>query len=356
MLDEERIGYLSDERLALLPQRHRAEHELCFYLHDRMVSMLQSAEEARASSVVHTFQDTAEVAQFEQVGDPISYFIDTGRRDLALRIALNQLNLALFADLLHHIFEALKALEKRKFVVALTLLRKPLQQNLLFATWMLADEEDFFQKLSSDPAKTMESKDLNSQRRKELFGKARRILRDVSFFDPEAVDSVLFDKNFAGGFACLFDKAIHLVTSRGSLMKTEVLNLNLIFKSPTDDDLYEHLYRHLAYLLMYLAFLQIELYSRMKPIERSYSDWIKLTALGAYEALFDDKQPLAKSLNRDLNQLLECPHCHSPVRIKRQGAARFFIRGELWCPCCRSAHQFPLFWLLSKTKWSLKPL
>lgn len=46
---------------------------------------------------------------------------------------------------LYFVHEALKALEKRKFAVAFTLLRKPLKESLMFATWICADEEDFFE-------------------------------------------------------------------------------------------------------------------------------------------------------------------------------------------------------------------
>jgi len=62
------------------------------------------------------------------------------------------------------VHEALKALEKRKFVVAFALLRKPLKQSLMFATWICADAQNFFTQLERSPADYMEEKDLPKER------------------------------------------------------------------------------------------------------------------------------------------------------------------------------------------------
>jgi hypothetical protein len=52
--------------------------------------------------------------------------------------------MALTSDFLHHVYEGLWCLEKRKIVVAFNVLRKPLKDNLTYLCWMLADPEDFY--------------------------------------------------------------------------------------------------------------------------------------------------------------------------------------------------------------------
>ncbi|SRR6266496_1669741 len=122
------LNYLDPERLILIPRRQRVQHELCFYIHDAMVNLLREAESHGVSVVQYTFKDKREAEAFEKRNDPIGFFLESGRRDVAMQITLNQVNLALFSDLLHFVHEALRALEKRKFVVAFALLRKPLSQ------------------------------------------------------------------------------------------------------------------------------------------------------------------------------------------------------------------------------------
>jgi hypothetical protein len=348
------LNYIDPSRLALIPSRQHARHEFCFYLHDVMVSLLREAEAHRVSTVKYTFQSEEEAAAFEKQNDPLAFFIANGRRDLAMRITLNQVSLALYADLLHFLCEALKALEKRKFTVAFTLLRKPLKQSLMFATWMCADEQDFFTQLEQSPADYMEEKDLPKGRRIELLDRAIARVEDPSFFDAKLIYTIVFDKDSETGLAPLFDKAAHLVTSRGRLMKTEELNLNFIFKNPHDDDVYQTVYVGLAYVLIYLTLLQVALYSRMHAVEKNFTDWILLTSLGAYPSLFGKgRSPLADLVNKTLADLLVCPHCRAVVRVKKLDAARFFVTENLHCGNCGEDHHFPLFWLMSKLQWSI---
>ena len=48
------------------------------------------------------------------------------------------------SDCLHHLYEALCCMEKRKVIVAHNLLRKPLTDNLMYLSWMLGDEDAFY--------------------------------------------------------------------------------------------------------------------------------------------------------------------------------------------------------------------
>jgi hypothetical protein len=340
------LDYIDQERLSLIPPIHRAQHEFCFFLHDLMVGMLLRAEEGQVSTVnVHLDE-----------GEALEFLMQSGRRDLAMRVTLNNASLALYADLLHFLCEALKALERRKFAVAFTLLRKPLKQNLMFATWMCADESDFFTQLERSPADHMEDKNLPPERRLSLMRQALQQTLDPTAFNAQLLHDILFDKNLANGLAPLFDKAAHLVTSRGRLMRTEELNLNFIFIDSTENELFAVLYWRLAYVCMYLVSLQIALYSRMQSVAEPYPKWVALISAGCFEALFGAREAsIVKTLNRNLRDVLHCPHCGAKVRVTKQRAARFFISQNLLCRSCGLEHQFPLFWLLSRVDWSITP-
>jgi len=99
------IGFLPEERLTNIPAAYRDQHELCFYLHDAMVSLLKGAGEVQASTLSIRLESPEEAEQFMKRNDPIEYFLDQGEVDTARRIALNQVTPALFADFLHFIYE-----------------------------------------------------------------------------------------------------------------------------------------------------------------------------------------------------------------------------------------------------------
>lgn len=338
--------------LQRIPERFHAHHEFCFHLHDVMATLLQAARVHETATVTVQFDDQAEADAFSAADDPITHLYQTGRREAAQRITLNQVSLAIYSDLLHFLFESLRALEKRKFTVAFALLRKPLKENLLFASWVCAAEDEFFDRLLRSPADHMEAKDLPPQRRLELI-KATVARFPIKFVNPEALHILLFDKNNPRGLAALFDKATHLVTSRSKLLRTEELNLNFIFKNPGDNDIYETVYRDLAMALMYLAFVQIDLYTRMQKVERSYTQWLVVTAMGAYQALFlPGRSSMLSMLNRHFGSFIACPHCLKPIKTRKTQAARLFLSERLDCDNCGHDHHFPLFWLMSKTEWS----
>ena len=78
-------------------------------------------------------------------------FLDkSGRADLERRAVVNHVCNALFSDILHFVYEALRCLEKRKFTVALSLLRKPLKEGMLISAMMCADEVTFFDRMKND--------------------------------------------------------------------------------------------------------------------------------------------------------------------------------------------------------------
>jgi hypothetical protein len=320
------LDLIPGDRLVLIPSRFHEQHEFCFFIHDQMVCLLKEAEAHRIAAVSFQLRDGAEAKALEGSDNALDFLIQNGRMDIARRVSVNQTTFALYADLLHFIFEGLKALEKRKFVVAFTLLRKPLKQNLLFASWICADEEDFFDKLLRSPADHMEEANLPRARRIELITHALKNIKDPSFFDPDLIYSIVFDKSLETGFAPLFDRAAHLVTSRGRLMRTEELNLNFIFKDPSEDDLYGVVYLRLSYLLIYLLFLQIALFSRMETLTQSFVNWTLLASVGAFHALFDKgRSALVDSLNKSFREMLVCPHCKTKVKIKKSSAAKFFV-------------------------------
>jgi len=348
------IGFLPEERLANVPVACRDQHELCFYLHDAMVSLLKGADEVRASTLNVTFETSEELDCFVKKNDPIGYFLDRNETDIARRIALNQVTPALFGDFLHFIYETLSCLERRKFVVAFALLRKPMQQNLLFASWMLADETAFFEDFRQSPADHMEEHKFPIAKRIKIFEAVLSKVEHHGLLDASLIHEIIYNKELPRGFAPLFAKANHLVTSRGQLTRTEDMNLNFIFKNPADNDVYESVYFGLSYLLWYALLVQIALFSRMRAVEDSFTRWMTISTMATFHALFvRGSSPLGTMLGKELGEFLKCPFCKRKITITRGMTGRFFLTQRVHCKACGNDHDFPLFWLLSQVDWSV---
>lgn len=318
-----------------------------------MLQLLAEGEARKVANVVVKFQSVEESKAFAESDDTLTFLLQSGYADAHKRIVLNKVTMALFSDFLHFIYEALVTFEKKKFAVSMSLLRKPLRETLMFATWMKADSVDFYDRLRASPADLMESNYLTPERRKKLINGAISACKGMNFASADKIYHIIYDKSNDFGFARLFDKATHLVTSHPKL-RTEELNLNFIFKNPTDNDLYYTIYADLAYILVYGNVLMISLFSEMSDIDDKYLDFILMSSLGAYSSLFQDgRNPIADNLNRLLREFLHCPHCGSPVRIRKANAPHFFLTETLDCTKCGLDHTFPLHWLMSKSKFKL---
>ncbi|WP_294333931.1 hypothetical protein [uncultured Sphingomonas sp.] len=304
-------------------------------------------------SISIEFDDPNEAKKFTSAGDPIGYFLESGRRDLAKNLTVGQAMLAVLSDFFNFMYEGLIALEKRKFVVSLALLRKPLKQNLLYLTIMLADDEAFFDGMAKTPAKNFDHPGIQDTHRLEYFRRAKSMLPFGGFVNPEFLHDIIFDLGLETGLAPLFDKAMHLVTGRKQI-ETEDFNLNFVFKNPTDNDIYQKIYKQLSYILLYALLLEIELFKRAGFEVDRLAKWYSLTGLGSYNGLFGKGRcSVCESLNRMMKPLLVCPHCDAPVRIRKREAGRFFTSHKLFCRKCQHEHDFPLFWLLAKSRWLL---
>ncbi|HVY14151.1 MAG TPA: hypothetical protein VHB27_02905, partial [Rhodopila sp.] len=104
--------------------------------------MLVEYEQAKAHLVNFKFVNAKEAAQFEAIADAedsVTALRKLGRLKEARRVVINTTTLGMVSDCIHHIFEALRCMERRKVIVTFNLLRKPLTDNLIFLSWMLGD-------------------------------------------------------------------------------------------------------------------------------------------------------------------------------------------------------------------------
>jgi hypothetical protein len=348
------VGYLEDFRLMNIPAKHHAAHEFCFRLHDLMARLTVEMSLTGKSGI--SFQPTSqeEIDMLKNGMHPLDFLSATGRGEIERRAVVNHAALAIYSDMLHFIYGGLTALEKRKFSVAFNLFRKPFKEGLVLVSWMCGDEEGFFERLKSDPRTAFDPANVGVDRRKEILKAAAEQTKCAHLIPVDNLDSIIFDRKNAHGLAPLFDKSTHYVT-KNKAIATEDYNINMIFKNPEDNDVYEGCYRDIAYTLFFLHMVQIEIYSRMEDAKKKYVTWLIYTAIAMFEVLFKPgRSAMLKMTNRDFGQFFLCPHCEAPFKIQKVHAARFFLMEMVECRECGMDHHFPFVWLLSKLNVDLK--
>lgn len=344
------VGIIDGERLSSIPKRHWAGHEFCFYIHDLIAHLTRVSEEIGAGQLQIHLRNEADLIALQAAENPIEFLIATGRTDEERRLMVNHVCRALFPDMLHFIHGALIALEKRKFTIAFSLFRKPFKEGLPLLALMSADEGDFFVKLKSDPRKFFDGQEFNALAKKEIIDAAINKCDGMEFADAEALYSILFDYENKSGLAGLFDKATHLFT-RHAKNATENYNINFIFKDPRDNDIYDSCYGQIAYVLLFIHLLQIELLSRMHFPKSSYLKHLTRVSVGAFEVIFTiGPSRMVKFFNREFREFMECPLCGEDIRLRKSTAAKFFLTEMLFCDRCGHEHQLPVSWILSQAK------
>lgn len=351
------LNYLSPERLDLLPESYYLAHEFCFYLHDSVVSTLSQYEQA---GIHNTIQDAVEeVITKEGLEEKFEgkNILDMLRDDektfeLYKKHLLGHLVLALTSDMLHFLYEAMSSIEKRKFSVGFSLFRKPFKENLFLLSWILADEDDFIKRFESDNFKSFRLPD--NEDKKAIIAKAISKLHTKDAFDEELIWNYIYSKQHENGFEPTWQRATHLTTSMGKLLKTEDLSFNFIFESAEDDFYFDFLEGGLPYLMFYMSQISLACFDKLHNLNEKTINHLIMTSYGVFESLNGSSKELSlmTKIQEIFDELLKCVHCESKFTITRDSFPALLIEENFECSKCSLENQFPFYWLLAQTKWS----
>jgi hypothetical protein len=341
------VNLISKNRLGRIPKHLQLAHEYSFFLHDESTRLLVEYEGARAHFVNFEFNNKAEAKAYrklEKATDVLTAMRVSGYAAQARRLIMNQITMAMASDCLHHIYEALRCLEKRKVIVALNLLRKPLTDNLLYFSWMLSDEDKFYEAFTTKSPKGITSSILKSQRM-ELLANALEKTEVADVLNAQFINETLFEKSNPSGLQKLFQHAVHLVTVQNVELETTPENFNFIFKNYADDDLYELVYDVFPHILLYLSHIIFGLFERIAVPEKGSKKAFQVRSiLGLY--LVEGGENASHALYRlsFLNRL-ECAVCKSTIKISHYNAARLILTESYRCAKCRYIQPFPFSWI-----------
>lgn len=342
-------GLIARNRVKWVPRSERLAHEYCFFLHDLCVQMLAEYEQARAHLVRFKFRDAEEADEFERIANEagsVEALKQLGRLDEAKRVAINTITMGMVSDCLHHIYEALRCMERRKVVVAFNLLRKPLTDNLVYLAWMLGDEDHFYEAFANQSPAGLAPRIVGNRRQAILQAALDKTdLKNV--INGEWLHAVLFKDSCERGLYKILQRAVHLITADREAVRTEPENFNFIFKNYAEDDSYEGLYEVLPAILLFLSHVMEGLYERMERKDPGARTAFQVrTILGMY-LLSDDAQWVTKVRNilNALSNFLDCPQCDKPLTLTKHNMARLLMRESYRCTSCGCVSPFPFSYL-----------
>jgi len=340
---------IPSNRLKWLPAETRLAHEYCFFLHDEFVRMLVEYEGAEAHNVEFNFSSVQERKRFEalaKTSDPVSVLRALGRDSEARRVVLNAITMAMVSDCGHHIYEALRCFEKAKVVPGFTLLRKPILDNLMYFTWIAADENGFLAAFTSGDPNKITQKALGNRRR-ELMQAAIELTELSNVLQADDLHSLVFDPGNPDGLYGLFQHAVHLVTVDRVEIRTSPENFNFIFSEPANRDVYRALYAALPTILLYLTLVVMALYQRIHPMDQGSRSALVFRAVNGYRLLLGEHaaRAVAEGISEVLSPRVQCADCRTPLKITTSNAAKLLLADCFQCTACRRKQLFPLSWM-----------
>lgn len=257
--------------MEFLDNKYLESHRLCFFIHDVMVEFLKGGEENKVFTTVFDLneQEKEDLACFD--GHILDWLKNKNKYDEYEIAVKKTLIPAVLSDMLHCIYEALKAMESGKVTIAYMLLRKPIQENLYLFEEMLLNKSDFIKKFEEDPLrfrpKNAGGMEGHKKRITEILGNLN------SFLDSKYIASLRYDNSCEDSFAGCCNQAMHLFKEHRSI-KTEKMNVNFIFAGVDGyalKTLYDFMYSRLPYLMYYsyIVFEQI-----VSSISRTTDDYL----------------------------------------------------------------------------------
>jgi len=311
--------------------------------------MLKEYEEARAHIVTVEFENDTQKEKFLSIADKentISAMEAIGHHDLAKRAQINTIIIGLVSDYLHHIYESLKCFEKRKFIVGFNLLRKPLKDNLLYLSWILGDEDSFYNEFNTGNPNRLTQRALGGKR-VTIFDQAVSKTQIPSIFSGKKIEETIFRKENENGFEKLFQHSVHLITNQNPEITSSSHNFNFIFKSPISEDVYYHLYENLPYILLYSTQIIYQLFFKMKPADPGSNSAFLYRTIYSYASFSEMIPPekIEKEIKNVLKNEVNCKNCKNSIKITKYNTVKLIMTDKIRCNKCKRIEYVPFSWI-----------
>lgn len=332
----------------LLPKEFEFSHDFCIYLYDSIAQFIIEGESCGFFHTSFKFKSEKEKKEWERNPDIFDWLEEKGYSMVLGEVLLKTVFPGLLSDFCQFVFEALNCSRKGKLTVTYALLRKPLRENLFYMEWMLADPEDFLNTFYNQHSKELSfGKIGNPDKVKSIIKASLSNTPSKQALNANFIYDLRFNKQAPFGFEPLWNKAIHLITTKSPL-ETEQCNFNFIFSGPDEhQSQWEYLYNTLPYLLFYaLEISEVIMALIANGKTTNFTERYFHRSLG-FILWGHKKRDLTDCGCTDETGLeclaLDCPKCGRTIEPSEKLMSTLFLKLKLRCPNCRSKIQLPLF-------------
>ncbi|MGF9695281.1 hypothetical protein AAIH46_20855 [Rhizobium sp. 0TCS1.26] len=348
------LGIIPDERLQLMPRSVIPRHEFCFWLHDQIARLLVEASHCgQIDDWNEAVSDALQGIPDAIHPDNVLIAIAEAGGIISIPMKIDILS-AVLSDTLHFVYEALRALEKRKFNVAFSLLRKPFSENLIILARLAANDDDFISSFADGSLQQKQITNIDASKRVELFESAISKLPIQSPFSGALINDIIFNKNMPNGLQIRMQQATHLITSHHPSLLTPKLDINRIFSNQYGDENFSA-YDSLPVIIFFILQIVLYMFSRYLAVSEKSTNEILVRASGIYTNIYEGRlDSLSRYMNVALKGFFKCEWCvEGNAKIRKAFSADFYLRDQIFCTECRRLSHTPLTYLLRSGKLNI---
>ncbi|WP_143221430.1 hypothetical protein [Acetobacter syzygii] len=236
-----------------LPIRLHDAYRLCMTLHDEMLKILHNGIEHKAFSVSIPLDDSLKTKLENSNSHILDWMKENGLdSERAMTICLTVLP-AVMRDMLNCIFESLEMARKGKMSLAFMLIRKPIQENLFLIEEIIISPQSFVENFENNLRKLQGTGiggvSLHAQRLEHIL----KNMTLTELYDAQYLAQLRYDKNSSDNLDGICNQSIHLFTLKNQHIKTEKLNINMIFSKINEIDTQSDFYfSRIVYITSYI--------------------------------------------------------------------------------------------------------
>lgn len=326
-----------------LPEKYHNLQKLMYYQYDILIDMLFKANEFDLAETQLKGELLSELGEKE---DLIEFLIEKQKYNEVAEIYKPHLFFSILVDFTDFILESLRCIEKGKVVVAFSLSRKPLQDNLFYLCWLLTKPEDLTYKLlKGEDSSLYDISKLRRGNKEEILKVLRETCNilsnqhdiDPGHYNPEMFYDLIYEKSSFSGMSSAWDQSIHLVTSNKHY-KTSPGNINFLFSHEENLlDFTESYFQKMPILLDFCLEVCVKIYEDILNIPESlrYLNFL-IRIIKRHEGLDIPISELRDVLVEILpdHVTFTCDDCAQDFTMTEKVAYEYFTEPLVTCPYC----------------------
>jgi len=334
----------------ILPKEYWEKHDYLLYAYDVLGDMLRQADQKKLSQATIKFNDVKEAESLEDAEDILKWLDHNNYHDESVHLFNSHVYFSLLRDFCYFMYESMSCSERGKVSVSYALLRKPIRDNLFYLEWLLCNGEELYKALLYG---SLEDYDIDNNKTFP-YKRKKNIIKTASmqshlgriFSKDDFIYSLRYDSSNQISLQRIWNKAMHLVTSRSPHYKTEEGNINFLFANEKIwDDYWNYYYWVCPHLMAYVLEICEALFLKIIDIDEinlALNRGIRILKycklypdIAAYKPVIDSKNDLLNIIqSNNVAICYKCDSCGSNIYLKADQIDQMINSWYLTCKYC----------------------